>query len=175
MRLIMSNPQPVTEVNLNKVSFQNFKDNSNIDAYSKEELWTRSSTYTNQVWNATKVGEYGNEKVYTLQNVDPTNPAFQGLYAEAIDKGKRIKLAQGEDNNLAQQWIIRFQDDETVIQSRKFLNFVMTGMGKDEAIVLQEKEPDDGDKLKAQKWTPYEKKQTKDASLDSQQAMRAGV
>jgi hypothetical protein len=150
---MLDNPQ-LTSVDLKKVSFQNFGDDTNVDGYSKDELWTRSPRYANQVWIATKVGIHEGEQVYTLTMTDPTNPQLKGLNIQATKQDAIVCLAAGVPNLLAQQWILRFQDDQTIIISMKFKDYVLTGMGDDRAIMLKRNNPGGND---AQKWIPYNK------------------
>ncbi|WP_054813671.1 RICIN domain-containing protein [Nocardia arizonensis] len=165
-----SNPQ-LAGINPDQVTFQNFADDTNLDAYSLAEIWTRSSTFVNQVWRLTKVGTYAEEDVYTITSANPTNPNFLGKNIEATIESEPIGLADAEPGKLSQRWLLRPQYDQTVILSMKYMDYVITGHGKDCPVTLQPNVPS-GDRT--QMWTPYQKGATM-AFADSKARARVGV
>ncbi|MGP9019586.1 hypothetical protein ACT1U9_14405 [Streptomyces sp. BR1] len=147
-------PESVRDIDLNKVSFQVYSDDTNLDAYSPNEMWTRDPSDTNQVWKITKVGEAGGEDVYTITNVDPTNPAFRNKNIEAIGgDGSKLKLAEPNSQKLSQQWLLHGAEDRSTIVSRKNQRLVFTANGIDSSLTLTELKPN----AENQEWTLYNK------------------
>lgn len=84
----MPNPQ-IAALDLRSVSFQNFADDGNIDAYDGVEMWTRPPSYGWQSWNVAKVGSYDGEELFTITMTDPTSPSLKGKNLEATQQQGR--------------------------------------------------------------------------------------
>jgi hypothetical protein len=169
----MSETWQSSDIDLNKVSFQNFKDDTTLDGYSLSAVWTRSPRYTNQVWQVTYIGKtHTGEKMYTITMIDPTNSDFKGMNLEATDADSTVRLAAAEPNKVPQRWIMRLQDDRTAIQSMKHLDYVLTGQGTDVPVKLLRYDANGND---AQMWTPFNKEQYFVAHEDPRYEMESGV
>jgi hypothetical protein len=102
--------------------------------------------------------------------VDPTSDELRGTNLEAIAENGKVQLAPADPSKLSQRWVFRAQDDQTVIQNMKYLNFVLTGNGVDTAVTLV---PDNADGNTAQQWTLYSKDKSARARSASQRSVKA--
>ncbi|HEX5405203.1 MAG TPA: hypothetical protein VFX16_23225 [Pseudonocardiaceae bacterium] len=167
----MGNPQ-LSALDLRSVSFQNFEDDGNIDAYNGVVMWTRPPSLGWQSWNVTKIGTFDGEDVFTITMTDPTAPNLKGKNLEATQPQGTLTLADAEPNKLAQRWLLRFQDDQTVILSIKFRDLALTATGIDNPIILDRVNTGGSD---AQMWMPYNKDARSTVNSDSRRRSGANA
>ncbi|WP_327064727.1 RICIN domain-containing protein [Kitasatospora sp. NBC_01302] len=129
-------------------SVQNFADDTNLDAYDGNQVWTRDSSLGYQVWlfNQVETTPEGTG-VYTISSTTFPNTCIQ-------DAGTGAPVTQQpcDRNKLSQRWVVDFGQEQTTIASYKNLDEVLQGNGVDTPVTLVP-----ANKAPNQIWSLYDK------------------
>ncbi|MBV6701912.1 RICIN domain-containing protein [Kitasatospora aureofaciens] len=112
-------------------SVQNYADNTNLDAYYGQQVWTRDSSMNFQVWTFTQVGTtFTGVGIYTISSTT------YGTCLQDVGVGSAVKQQTCDGTNLAQRWVVDFGQPATTIASAKNPAEVLQGNGSDTAVTL---------------------------------------
>ncbi|MEU4999673.1 RICIN domain-containing protein [Streptomyces sp. NPDC021622] len=132
------------------VSIQVFSDDTNLDAYQGEVVWTRDPDMSFQDWKLQLVKETpSGTGIYTIEST-----AFPGKCLEATAKGGPVRLQPRSPEKLSQLWMVGTGIEQTPIENNKFRALVLTAHGPDTEVTLTEKQGEAPNQV----WTLYEKK-----------------
>ncbi|MFE0175162.1 ricin-type beta-trefoil lectin domain protein [Streptomyces sp. NPDC059002] len=132
-------------------SIQVFSDDTNLDAYQGQGVWTRDPQLGYQEWQLDLVSETPEGTgIYTIKT---TVPQYEGKCLEATAQGGEVVLRDYNPDKLSQLWVVDLGQEQTAIESRKFRALVLTANGVDTAVTLKEKQGESP----AQTWSFYNK------------------
>ncbi|MFF7632864.1 RICIN domain-containing protein [Kitasatospora sp. NPDC008050] len=113
-------------------SVQNYLNDTNLDAYDGNQVWTRDSSLGYQVWTFNQIGfTPEGTGIYTISSTTFPSTCIQ-------DAGTDAPVTQQpcDNNKLSQRWVVDFGQEETTIASQKNRNEVLQGNGFDTPVTL---------------------------------------
>jgi hypothetical protein len=130
-------------------SVQLESDNTNLDAYYGNVVWTRDPSLTYQNWQFTQVGSTPEGTgIYDIAS------AQFGTCITDVGVGNAVTQTPCNPNNLAQRFVVNTAQEHTTIASLKNRDEVLQGNGIETAVTLS---PYAGTGAANQWWTLYDK------------------